>query len=343
MEDFGLSAFAAFFTQSPSFLAHQRAMQTARGANNAQSLFGIADIPCDNQVRVMLDPVPPQTLYPVYDQIYDTLRAHGILQLFRGVHDSTLIALDGTWYHASQKIHCPCCSSLEHANGQTTYYLIEHTSLPRVVEPVVVPASDPKQPRISRWSLELPRRSLPLEELRVMARTPLFEREVVLYEEIHDERGARNPRSLGQARWIRTPEQAGSRLVLTISSPPVSDRLFLETDDGDNPAIDLHGFQLSYPVTRLLFKVNEPADFFLYYGNRETAPPRYDLVLAAEQFLVAERSIAKAGPEEQLKGSSWTEGPPLAGVKGILFWGVLVLVVIALLAVISRLLPKAVD
>jgi len=130
MEDFGLSAFAVFFTQSPSFLAHQRAMQTARGGNNAQSFFGIAEIPSDNQVRAMLDPVPPQTLYPVYDQVYDTLREHGILQTFRGVHDSTLIALDGTWYHASQKIHCPCCSSLEHPNGQTTYY---HSALTPVL------------------------------------------------------------------------------------------------------------------------------------------------------------------------------------------------------------------
>jgi hypothetical protein len=130
MEDFGLSAFAVFFTQSPSFLAHQKAMQTARGANNAQSFFGLADLPSDNQVRTMLDPIRPQTLYPVYDQIYDTLRAQGILQLFRGVHDSTLIAVDGTWYHSSQKIHCPCCSWLEHPNGQTTYY---HSALTPVL------------------------------------------------------------------------------------------------------------------------------------------------------------------------------------------------------------------
>ena len=31
MADFGLSAFAVFFTQSPSFLAHQKAMQQSRG------------------------------------------------------------------------------------------------------------------------------------------------------------------------------------------------------------------------------------------------------------------------------------------------------------------------
>jgi hypothetical protein len=69
----------------------------------------------------MLDPVPPETLFPVYDRIYDTLREQGILERFRGVHDSTFIALDGTWYHSSSKIHCPCCSTLEHPNGAITY------------------------------------------------------------------------------------------------------------------------------------------------------------------------------------------------------------------------------
>jgi hypothetical protein len=131
MEDFGLSAFSVFFTQSPSFLAHQKAMQAARGQNNAQSFFAIEEIPSDNQIRQMLDPVPPQALYPVYDRIYDRLREHGILQTFRGVNDSTLIALDGTWYHSSQKVHCPCCSHLEHKNGEITYY---HSA----VTPVIV-------------------------------------------------------------------------------------------------------------------------------------------------------------------------------------------------------------
>jgi len=130
MEDFGLSAFSVFFTQSPSFLAHQKAMQVARGKNNAQSFFHIDEIPSDNQIRQMLDPVPPQSLYPVYDQIYDRLREHGIVQTLRGVNDSTLIALDGTWYHASQKIHCPCCSHLEHKSGEITYF---HSALTPVI------------------------------------------------------------------------------------------------------------------------------------------------------------------------------------------------------------------
>lgn len=121
MEDFALSAFAVFFTQPPSFLAQQRAMQTARGHNNARSFFEIEAIPCDNQIRQVLDAVPPESLYPVYDRVYDTLREHGLLERFRGAQDSTLIALDGTWYFSSQKIHCPCCSHLEHKTGEVTY------------------------------------------------------------------------------------------------------------------------------------------------------------------------------------------------------------------------------
>jgi len=122
MEDFGMSAFSVFFTQSPSFLAHQKTMERTRGGNNAESIFGIERIPCDNQIRAMLDPVPPEALFPVYDHIYDTLGEHGILERFKGIRNSKLIALDGTWYHSSEKVHCSCCSTLEHKNGKITYY-----------------------------------------------------------------------------------------------------------------------------------------------------------------------------------------------------------------------------
>jgi hypothetical protein len=39
MEDLATSAFSVFFTQSASFLAHQKAMQQNKGRSNAQSVF----------------------------------------------------------------------------------------------------------------------------------------------------------------------------------------------------------------------------------------------------------------------------------------------------------------
>lgn len=60
VDDAALSAFSVFFTQSPSFLDDQRRMQRRRGRNNAQSRFGVPPIPSDNQIRNLLDPVPPR-------------------------------------------------------------------------------------------------------------------------------------------------------------------------------------------------------------------------------------------------------------------------------------------
>jgi len=48
MEDIGSGAFGVFFTQCPSFLAHQKTMQQAKGRSNAQSLFQLKEIPSDN-------------------------------------------------------------------------------------------------------------------------------------------------------------------------------------------------------------------------------------------------------------------------------------------------------
>jgi hypothetical protein len=136
MEDIGLSAFAVFFTQSPSFLAHQKAMQETKGANNARGVFQIRDIPTDNHIRTMLDPVAPEQLFPVYDDVYRALAERGILDSFAAVENTRLIALDGTWYFSSEKIHCPSCSRIEHQDGAITYY---HSA----ITPVVVGPGQP--------------------------------------------------------------------------------------------------------------------------------------------------------------------------------------------------------
>ena len=43
--DAALAASSVFFTQSPSFLAHQRSMQLSKGKNNAGTIFGVNEIP----------------------------------------------------------------------------------------------------------------------------------------------------------------------------------------------------------------------------------------------------------------------------------------------------------
>ena len=64
IQDAALGAFGIFFTQSPSFLEYQRRLQHTQGRNNAQTLLGVEQIPCDNQVRTLLDPIAPSYLEP---------------------------------------------------------------------------------------------------------------------------------------------------------------------------------------------------------------------------------------------------------------------------------------
>ena len=137
MEDIGLSAFSVFFTQSPSFLSTQKTLEQNKGCSNAKSLFQIQKIPCDNHIRDCLDSVAPEQLFPLYDEVYQDLRRQGRLESMRAFHQTQLIALDGTWYFSSDKIHCPQCSCLEHKSGKKTYY---HSA----ITPVIVAPGQPQ-------------------------------------------------------------------------------------------------------------------------------------------------------------------------------------------------------
>lgn len=133
--DIFLGAFAVFFTQSPSFLSFQKAMQKKHGRNNARSLFGLERIPTDNHIRQTLDPVPPQEIFPYFDELFTAFEQTGLLEAMRAIDNARLIALDGTWYFSSQSrnIHCPNCSCIRHANGTTTHF---HSALtPVIVSP----------------------------------------------------------------------------------------------------------------------------------------------------------------------------------------------------------------
>jgi hypothetical protein len=219
-------------------------------------------------------------------------------------------------------------------------YIVERTSISRPVEPSVTATNDAKNPELSRWIIQLPQANLPLARLTCVAATPLFQRNLRLYEEVTDERGEISQRDLGEANWTQTPDRKSGEFVLALDQSPQTGTLYLETQNGDNPPIQLEQFKLYYPVTRILFKAKPDEDLFLYYGNPDASPPNYDLSLVANQLLAADKNIALLAGEEQLRKASWGANE-IPSKGGILFWGVLALVVVVLLVVISRLLPKS--
>lgn len=133
LADAGMGAFSVFFTQSPSFLAHQRDMKLRKGRSNAEKLFALREIPSDNQIRNLLDPVHPGHLNFCYQRIFQKLEQTEILERRRSFANQILVAMDGTEYFSSQKIHCEQCSQRVLKNGKTNYY---HSALtPVIVQP----------------------------------------------------------------------------------------------------------------------------------------------------------------------------------------------------------------
>jgi len=133
IEDAALGAFSVFFTQSPSFLSFQKSMKKNKGISNAQTLFGMDKIPCDNHIRDLMDVVSPSFVFPVFKYIIKGIENAGHLDLFRSFNNNLLCALDATQYFSSKKLHCKNCSIKEHKNGTTTYF---HTAItPVFVKP----------------------------------------------------------------------------------------------------------------------------------------------------------------------------------------------------------------
>lgn len=104
-----------------------------QGTNNAKSLFVVHQIPFPTQIRNLLHPVAPSTLFPVMSAIGDVLFERGHLSAYRSIGGMFLMALDGTDFFSSQNICFPCCCSAKLANGITQYRHIAVT--PVIVAP----------------------------------------------------------------------------------------------------------------------------------------------------------------------------------------------------------------
>ena len=222
-------------------------------------------------------------------------------------------------------------------------FLMKQTSISRPIQLNAAPANDPRTSTLSRWSLKMPQAALPITRVVCASASPLFHREMRLWEEVTDERGDKLPRELGRARWDQTPAKATHEFIIQLNARPQSDMLFLETNNGDNPAIELRQFRCYYPVTRVVFKTapDSTHPVWLYYGNREASAAHYDLSLVADELLRADRATVASGGEENLSSKAERVGQTLTGSARYIFWGALGLVVVVLLGLMSRFLPKS--
>ncbi|MEJ1972821.1 MAG: hypothetical protein WDM96_10270 [Lacunisphaera sp.] len=141
-----------------------------------------------------------------------------------------------------------------------------------------------------------------------------------MYELAPDAEGNVQPVALASTAWSRTPEpDAVPTRWLQPAGRLRTDTLWIETDNGDNPALTLTAVQAVYPVVRLVFKTAETTDFALLYGNPSVPVSRYDLSMVAPRLLTAPRAVARL--EEAPPPAPPSRFAGKAG--GLVFWGAL--------------------
>ena len=123
MADIGMAAFSVFFMQSRRFSRSSAGCSKAAAARTARRCSRWPKSRATTTFA-MLDPLSPGAFQPVFDATIRTLKrleAGDGLAPFRRLGDHVLIALDGTEYHRSAKVHCPRCSTIS-KDGQIEYF-----------------------------------------------------------------------------------------------------------------------------------------------------------------------------------------------------------------------------
>ena len=223
-------------------------------------------------------------------------------------------------------------------DGNQIPYVLEQPAQARslVLSPDASP--DRKRPTVSIWTVRLPRAALPLRSLVMTSATSLFQRQFRVFERLTSQDGSSYENTLASGQWSRTPELGvPENRVFALPERMRTNTLWIETDNGDNPAIALGMVQVVYPVVRLVFKVAETGGYTLAYGNNSANAPQYDLSLVSLRLLTSSRKVAHISAEEQ----STAVNNPFAVINGAyVFWGALAMVVVVLLVVVAKLLPK---
>ncbi len=113
-----MAALALFSLKSPSLLAFDK----HRVEGNLGTIYAIDRVPCDTQMREILDPVSPESVRPLFKSVFGQLQRGKALESMMFLDDYYLLALDGTEYFSSKTIHCASCLQKVHRNGSITYY-----------------------------------------------------------------------------------------------------------------------------------------------------------------------------------------------------------------------------
>lgn len=220
---------------------------------------------------------------------------------------------------------------------QIPYLVNPNTELRELKHSMISLPLDPKRPTVARWEVTLPVDGLPAVDLTAKSPAPLFSRRFVAQFARKDEMGNSWLETAGAADWTKSGG-VDTPLVLNLGHARLPRKLLLETDHGDNPPIPLAEVVVRFAAPVITAKVTDDAALYLYYGNPKAAPPQYDLRLVRNELLAADPHTAGLLEEEMLRPAAAEKRGVDAGSPWL--WLALGGVVVALLAIVAKLLPR---
>ena len=117
-----MSAFAMFSLKDPSLLAFDE--RRKEEDYNLKNIFGIEQIPCDSQMREIIDNIPNESIRPAFLANFRRLQRGKALEPMVFMEGCYLLALDGTGYFSSEKLNSKACMvKVSKKSGKTSYYI----------------------------------------------------------------------------------------------------------------------------------------------------------------------------------------------------------------------------
>ena len=123
LSDIFMSGFAMFSLKCPSLLDFEH--QTVVEKENLKSVYGIAEVCSDTNLRHVLDGIDPIFIRRLFPEKFTILQKSGLLEEFSykiGALSYLIVSCDGVQHFSSKKISCNCCLKKEHQNGTCTYH-----------------------------------------------------------------------------------------------------------------------------------------------------------------------------------------------------------------------------
>ena len=282
------------------------------------------------------------TALPTIGSALDVERFRYLRPIPAGAAGLVTVPLDAPVLAHSQ---APAFADLRLLNpdGRQVPYLVEHASEPLsldlTIEPLATrPVTLESDRARSVYRVRLPLEGLPPSRLVLSSSARVFARRVIVGIEHPPDRRNRDPRfeTLATSNWAHADQESPApALTLPLRRLDVADVL-ISIEEGDNSPLPLDSARLLLPAYRLRLFREGNAALRLAYGRDDLSPPEYDLALLAPQLLGSAATEVVPGAEQAAVPSS-----PTVLMSPQIFWGVLIVSVLVLVALVVRLVRKS--